>query len=265
MKKVVRPTTKAVIVLGALLAGYYLLFLGPNLAKLRALNKVEKNLISLRSGLVQTRIFLLELTSLNPSSPNFNEEKDILLGKLNETNQNTIEAAEERNSVNPLLETDIRKNIPLLLAKTKNILEDQQELIEALSKLDAETANIFLYDPQIDLSTDDQEEIIERVASAQAGLNDISKSLEALAIDSPEVHALQNKIPVLVAALSEIKNQNSSKGKVIDQFIQLRKLAYEAEIALIKTDSSVTLLTNQTNLILEYDFWLGKIKEARGN
>jgi len=157
-----------------LLGSYYLFFLKPQLTLPNKLNSVEKTLSEHHTTLLQNRLGFFELTKLDPNSANFNIEKSNLVGTLQKTNKEGLEAIDKAQDI-PNIDKELSKRYKELLSETRKVYETQNKLLE------------------------------------------------------------------------KVFATNS----------------YEAGVKVLKSEEAVLLLTSQTNLLLEYNFWLERINKSR--
>jgi hypothetical protein len=88
----------------------------------------------------------------------------------------------------------------------------------------------------------------------EEGLNDLENPPKL-----PEVNKeLSDRYQELLNETRKIyENQNKLLEKVFDTD------SYEVGVEILKSDESIKLLTRQTNLILEFEYWLSQLKELR--
>src|SRR3989338_6300623 len=233
---------KIIILLLVLFGGYYVFFLAPKLALPKAYLKAQEVFAEHKTNLVQNRIALVELARLSSNSDNlFNEETE-LLSQLQQTNEKGIKSLEKNqklphivgapNESLDFLNKDLSDVFPPLFLKERQILQEQQGLITSLTSLNSITADLLRYNAAQDLGV--KEEAAVRTKAAKEEIETLQKELQ--------------------------KTQNIFTIKeLIGQFTVLREKTLFAQFALIRSDTSVKLLTHQTNLILEYEFWLKQI------
>lgn len=265
---------KVIIFSAVLFAGYYFLFLAPSLSLPKAFLEAQNQFASHRSLLLENRVALVGLTKLNPASANFNNEKNNLLQTLITTNENALVSLEKTPSMPHIsgapseflafLNNDLNDALPPLLEKERSILQEQQTLINDLIALDSAISNIFIYNASQDIGAldpiSDKDELEERFARAYNGLVNITENLDNLTIDYTEISVLQDKIK---KTQNLLQKRYPPQREIVDHFIDLREYALAVFIAPIKSSKNITTLTRQTNLILEYDFWLTKISNKQ--
>ena len=273
---------KVVVLLLVLFGGYYIFFLAPKLALPNAYIRMQEMFAEHRANLVQNRIALVELARLSPNSADFFNKETELLRQLQETNTNGIKSLEGNqklpyvagapNELLDFLNNDLSAALPPLLLKERQILEEQQPIIASLTNLNLITENLLRYNAADDLGTRDlsleKKEAATRAKTAKEGIGKISENLNAFEQRSNEIELLQSEIQktqnILDTFILQLGKGNTQRAsglqkELIQQFAVLKEKALSAQFALIRSDVSVKLLTRQTNLILEYEFWLKKI------
>jgi len=250
-------------------AGYYILFLAPRLALPNAYLETQKIFAEHRTNLVENKVALVELTRLSIGSANLSNKERDLLEKLQETNNVGIQSLEENQHLPRVmgvsskflsfLHQDLANAFPLLLEKERHILKEQQSLIDSLTNLNSATGNLLRYNAKQDLGSLDpvvnSEEIQTRKETADSGLEKIVSKLDAIEVNSEMLELLQSEIQ----KTQNLLRDSTSTTFLISQFEDLKELTLDIQRELIRSDQSVKLLTRQTNLILEYDFWLKRI------
>ncbi len=266
LKKICREFGfKIIILLLVFFGGYYIFFLAPKLALPNAYLEAQEIFAEHKTNLIQNRVILMELARLTLNSDNlFNKEAD-LLQQLRETNEKGIRSLEKNQKLpyiagapNKFLDF-LNNDLPIaflpLLLKERQILEEQQDLIASLTKLNSITADLLQYNPEQDLGkfnlTTQKEEVELRIKNAKMGIKKIAENLNTFEQEKKEVNLLQKE-------LQKTQNILNTK-KFIQQFAILKKGVLAIQFALIRSDTSIKLLTRQTNLILEYEFWLKQI------
>lgn len=144
-----------------------------------------------------------------------------------------------------------------------NLVQNRIALVE-LARLSPNSADIF----------NKEAELLKKLqATNEQGIKllEENKELPSVAgVGNGFLYFLNNDLPVTLQSLrlkerQILEEQQSLIASLID-LIQQSATAPKAEVlstqfALIRSDSSVKLLTRQSNLILEYDFWLKKISD----
>ena len=206
---------------------------------------------------------------MSPNSADlFNKEAE-LLQKLQETNKEGLQFLEEThklpriagasNELLDFLNNELPRALEPLFEKERQILKEQQSLIASLTNLNSVTADLLRYNAKQDLGAPnpvaDSEQLQAKKKNAHSGLEKIASKLDAIETNSETLELLQSEIQKTQNLLQD----NASTASLISQFENLKELALDIQREMIRSDQSVKLLTRQTNLILEYDFWLKKI------
>jgi len=256
---------KVIIFLLVLFGGYYIFFLAPKLALPNAYLETQKIFTEHKTNLVQNRVILIELAQLTENSDNLFNKETKLLQQLQETNEKGIGSLEKNQKIPHIsgasnkflnfLNNDLSNAFLSLLLKERQILEEQQDLIFSLVKFNSITADLLRYNSEQDLGkfnlTMQKEEITLRVKNAKIGVKKIAENLNTFEQEMKEITLLQKELQ---------KTQNIVNTKeLIRQFKTLKEKVLFVQFALIRSDASIKLLTRQTNLILEYEFWLKQI------
>lgn len=277
-------TLKAVMLLVVLLTAYYFLFLKPSLEIPNALIDAEKALSRHYNILVENRVAFTGITRLDANSGNLEEEKGNILAKLKITNEEGLKGIENPqqlklvkgspNETLNFLNKDLHEAYASLLAKSKNIYDEQKRIIESLTAYEIKVSKLFSYDPRTDFEKLDfqkqKEEVLERLANAKSGLSkikdDLTKSEEKSSYRN-SVREIDNTIGVLTQFEDSLKTDNyeeipNIKNALYVQFDNVKKSALDSEMSIIMSPASVELLTDETNLILEYEYWITKIRDV---
>ena len=284
-KKILTSFTLKLTLFSLLLfGGYYVFFLAPKLALPNAYLQTHKIFAEHRTNLVQNRVALVELARLSLDSATSSNKETELLQKLRETNEKGIQFLEEDqklpsvsgapNEFLDFLNNDLAHAFLLLDEKEYQIFKEQQDLLVDLTNLNSATANILKYNAAQDIGTLDllsqKEEIMARVKAAHAGIEKVSKNLNTLMQNTPEIETLKEEIQKtqenIATFLLQLEGENVQEARnlrtdLITQFSVVKEKTLSAQFAIIRSDASVKLLTRQSNLILEYDFWLKKISQ----
>ena len=109
--------------------GVYILFFAPTPSKV---NEAKNTLRTHKNTLIQSRISIVELAKLNPSSSNFEIEKQSLLEKLQQTNKEGLDKLETLDQI-PKVDTELEKRFPDLLSETRTLYEEQAEIINEVT------------------------------------------------------------------------------------------------------------------------------------
>ena len=241
---------KIIVLLLIFFAGYYILFLAPRLALPNAYLEAQKVFAEHRTNLVQNRVALIGLTQLSFNAADlFNKEMG-LLRKLQETNKAGIQSLEKNQKLPRVAGlSDFANALPQLFEKELQILKEQQGLIASLTNLTSAVEDLLRYNAKQNLGLLDSKE------DAHSGLEKIASKLNIIEVNSETLELLQSEIQ----KTQNLLQGSASTALLISQFEDLKELALDIQREMIRSDQSVKLLTRQTNLILEYDFWLKRI------
>ena len=277
---------KIAIFTAILLIVYYFAILKPRLEIPNALLDAERNLSKHYYTLIENRLAYTELTRLDTTSGNFEFEKGEIIAKIKKTNEEGL-----KNLENPLklkivkgapnetlnfLNEGLPKAYSTLLEKNKKVYLEQKSIIEDLNSFDSKVSKLFAYSPEADLGNLDpvkeKDEMLTRITNAKQGLNKIKDEVLKSDQNNEEVVNLSKEIETAIGLLTQLED-NLKKGTIRktqniknsfnNQFRKIKSSAFEAELSIIKSPESVKLLTDQTNLIFEYEFWISKIRGLR--
>lgn len=125
-----------------------------------------------------------------------------------------------------------------------NLLQNRLSFVE-LTKLNSTSASFDL----------EKSNLVETLKSTnKEGLKAAQK-----AQDMPEIDKdLSKRYPSL---LSETEKVYQGQNTLFDEVFSTD--TFESGVDILKSDKAVEILTLQTNLVLEYDFWLKKIQQIR--
>lgn len=279
-KRLTVPVTIISLTLATLLGLFYFLSLKPKLALPNKLLETEKILAKSHLNLLQNRLSIMSLVNLDTSSSSFANDKTDTLNKALTTNEKGLEQLKtpEKIQITPGesvdLLNDLNEQLPSLTEENKEIYEQQKGFLSHLKTLNDISKNIYAYNPLSDLGNLDLEkekdEVIERTSSAIEGLKTIKEKLNEY--DAERTKQLQGNISktqeLLAEQVSLIEaNDLPRAGQIFDEitvrFEELREMGLALELEIIRSPEMVTLLTNQTNLILKYEYWLNKINQAQ--
>lgn len=142
--------------------------------------------------------------------------------------------------------------LPNALLKTEKVLSQYHaNLLQnkiayvGLTKLNSNSANISAEKSHL-ISTLQQ--------TNKEGIELTKKKQELPKIDSE----LTRQFPKLLEKHKQILEE---QNQILDELLQLK--TFEEGLELIRSNRSVEMLTRQTNLILEYEFWLDKINQKQ--
>lgn len=125
-----------------------------------------------------------------------------------------------------------------------NLLQNRLTFVE-LTKLDPDSASFNIEKSNLITSIQQTNE------KGQQALKKIAKI--------PEIdQELSDRFPSLI---EETKQVYLQQNDLLEKIFATD--SYEAGIAVIKSSESITLLTKETNLILEYKYWLARLQELK--
>lgn len=142
------------------------------------------------------------------------------------------------------LSNKISRTENILSEQLSSLLQNRLSFVE-LTKLDPASASFDLEKSNLvgTLKSTNEKglKVSQEVQDIPEIDKDLSKRYKALLSETKEVYEAQN------ALLEKVFSTGS----------------YESGVELLKSDEAVEILTLQTNLVLEYDFWLRKIQQIR--
>lgn len=265
-----------------LLTGFYLFFLKPKIEIPKKLLEIENLLTDKKLNLSQNRVSLIELTKLDARNREFPETKDQLLITILESNEKGLKGLEKEfktkgvtstpSEISNFINTKLLPGIPILLEKHKEILERQKQILPKIEDIEKISKNLFIYDPVRDLGSvkliTEKAELVNRIANTINGLEDINTNLQNDIASTQESKNLTQLIldtqKNLEALQKEVENENEPEAtrllaNLIEYFAKIRQSALELELNILRSSETVELIKDETNLILEYDFWLDRI------
>ena len=140
-----------------------------------------------------------------------------------------------------LLQKDIAQTRAVLSSNYTILVQNRLAYIE-LTRLNPSSAN-FQY------QTANTIDVLQK--TQKEGL-DLAKEKKTI----PDLKNFDINFPKLLTETESVYRQQED---IIKKVTETEK--YEDGLKILKSDESVKLLTTQTNLILEYEFWLEKINE----
>lgn len=279
-KQLITQLTVIVVTLSTLLWLFYSFSLKPKLALPSKLLETEKILAKAHLNLLQNRLGIMALVNLDTSSSSFASDKTESLNKALTTNEKGLEQlkAPEKIQITPgesvNFLNELNEQLPLLTTENKEIYEKQKDFLSQLRIINDINKNIYAYNPLSDLGIldleNEKDEVVERTNNAIEGLENIKKELNEY--DTEGTKLLQDNISKTQELLTEQAslieaNDLPGAGQIFDEitvkFEELRKMGLEIELEIIRSPEMITLLTNQTNLILKYEYWLNKINRTQ--
>ena len=144
----------------------------------------------------------------------------------------------------------------------------QIRLVEKLNKAEAELALHHTNLVQNRLAYIALTRLDPNSANFQAETANIIETLQETRKEGLELVKEKNNIPNLKnfdinfpKLVAETESVYRQQEELIKKVTETEK--YEDGLVILKSDEAVNLLTKQTNLILEYEYWLEKIKSSQ--
>lgn len=249
---------------------YYFFFLKPAIDRPSKVLEIEKALVINKLHLVQNRSAFLSFKRLDPTSPKLVLQKERIFGTLIKSKEEGL--AEIKSTRIPEVSGINVNEIDTLLEQTQQVYVTQEGIIRELENLNGVLQNIFLYVAREDLGLDvnkDQEVLIERSQKTIEGLNNISNKLQKDFVDNQKTLEVVKQLEATIQMVEEFRknliNKNfdgavSARKLIREEFLKLRDVALESEVAIITSKDSIALITKQTNLIHKYNFWLDRLR-----
>lgn len=282
-KRIIVAVLKTVILSSLLLGAYYYFFILPKNRVYNALTKIEKSLSQNYYGLLQNRLSYKSITRLKVTTANFDYARGSIIYELQKSNE---EGLKTLNDSTIFLEVkgapsdtlnfynkDLATVYPSLLNKNRGVYKEQEKIIKRLKSFDEVFSKIFAFDPESDFGSldiqKDKEQLLEGVSLAKNGISTTKDKVNSLESKNNEVERLVEKLESIQVFLTALENSIQTENlsqykKYLESFYvkygDVKSQALIAEQAIIQSEESVKLLTDQTNLIYEYEYWLNKIK-----
>ena len=271
-----KVATTAFITLVTLLSLFYFYSLKPKLELPEKLIDAKKAISANHYNLLQNRLGIVGLATLDPTGRNLGSEKASLLDKTIQTSEKGLE-----NLQNPPLIKALEKNSSIstqdLFEENKRILEKQKGLLKQLQILANINQNLFNYSPisdvgRLDLSDDEERnKIVERTYNAIEGIGIISKKLSEESNSQSASNLIENisvTQSLMEKQIEEIQSGDYTSAsltflEVFNSFSIIRESGLNVEKTLIHSPDSIQLITDQTNLLLKYEFLLKQINEMQ--
>lgn len=276
------PLFIARVLLGLILilGSYYLFILRPSLAIPQKLFDIRKILVEAQYNALQNRIAHIGLTRLNPASGRFTYSRERHLTNI----EKTVKKARERQQ-KPLslpksegLEGNfisflkgVSETLPGLYEKEVKNYEEQAKLIEKANGFNKVVEKIYLYRTSRDIgelnleSETDRQTAAVRARATSEGLEAIKKELALLDFEKEVISQLREEISQTqevfekLAAFPSKTNYENAR----DQFNDLRKKTFEVEKQIMLSEAGIKFLTEQTNLLLSYNFLLNELGQIQ--
>lgn len=284
MRQSTQFITITLFVAGTLMASYYVFWLRPRLEIPNALIATQTLLYTQRQSLAETRLVLLEIARLNSTDNLANAHTAVTdsLASAYEQSQDTGNSDLPYQPVGGTPTTTIQfinQDLPDAftgLQHTRSeIRANQKTILEQLKTVDDAFTNIYSYNPALDIGNLDPAtqsgQIIQRASAAKAGLENITEKIDDLPLPETdkanvkqELHKATDILGKLITAADQHNTIATQKTRdaFINQFPQAQQSALTAEQSIIQSPASVSMLTDLTNMLLSYDFWLDRINQT---
>lgn len=285
-RRLVLLALKTIVFSGLLLGAYYQWWLKPRLELPHALASAEQLLATRQASLLQNRLALLELLRFDPASATLEMTQRDLLSRINaarEEGEKLLAQEIPLPSLKGLPSEQVRfvnSDLPHALNQLRDqhraVLGGQKELYERLAAFHQQTAKLYQYNPADDMGgidvTTETQAILTRAQAAYEGLGKISEALKTTdlpAAERSQLNAVLMRSRGQLIVLTEAARRGNpaeieaARSSFINDFTQVKKAVLSAQNSFITSDAAVAHLTQHTNVLLSYNFWLVKINEQR--
>lgn len=265
---------------GLVIGAYYLAIVSPKLTSSRALFKAKADIYNLYSLNVEDKLATNGLIALKPTSTNFYEEKSSLITRSKEAQEKLTESLEDTHIIpkgtkeTKELLKEIDESLTNDLVENNEVLEAKRGILSDYKKVESIVNKAFGFSPSTEFERyefpDNKEAALESVATTRNGLTKISKELKTL--EDYQNPALYNSINSVIDILDAMENNlernalSQVQGDVETLTDTYPVVITEAKNTLnlvLTSDKAINTLTRQTNLILEYEFLMGKVEAAQ--
>lgn len=285
-RRLVLLTLKTIVFSGLLLGAYYQWWLKPRLELPHALASAEQLLATRQASLLQNRLALLELLRLDPASATLETTQRDLLSRINTAREEGEKLLAQETPLPSLkglpseqvrfVNSDLPHALNQLRDQHRAVLEGQKELYERLAAFYQQTVKLYQYNPADDMGgidvTAETQAILTRAQAAYEGLGKISEALKTTdlpATERSQLNAVLMRSRGQLIILTEAARRGNpveieaARSSFINDFTQVKKAVLSTQNSLITSDAAVAHLTQHTNVLLSYNFWLAKINEQR--
>ena len=219
----------------------------PRLEKYKTLKTEQKQIADIYYKLVQNRISYISYTKLDANDIGFYTEKIELLDTLMRTNQETSELSSN------LYKSDTNWTPA---QNTRELISEQNKVLVQINSIHTTFQDVYEYDPYKDLETSDifldKESLIEKLARAS---NAISK-LKLESEDSQISSKINQIVDHIVLTQMLLSTQSPEAKDALDEFAvlmyELKQLAFNKELSVLREDQNVKSLTDLTNNLIEF-------------
>lgn len=249
---------------------YYFFFLIPKNTLPQTLIDTIKTIHAEQTELIQSRIYLDNLTELDPDSYSISHDKQALLEKLAAINTSGLEKSFADSPFKPIIypqnsslsnyyNNQLIASFTDLTTQQQQFFKKQKTLISNLQELSDILSNIYLFPINQELDSNlDHDTLLVNAKSALTGLTLISQNFDNLEIPIDKSN-LQNNLTETKNNLDSLINKldlnspyQTPLEDTIASFIDLRNISFETEASLLETSQSVDLITKHSRLISGY-------------
>jgi hypothetical protein len=244
-KRTVIQTLVLMVFATGLFVGGHLLIRNINIWKTESARKI---LVQERTKLAQNKLNFVGLTRTRPGQQNAEELRKSVSARLAEL---------EKPLKFPLYFGDVDRlgdKLETWRLKERDVLAVQKAILEETGPFSAAVYNIYMYVPESDLAT----EAAERSAKAVQGLETIFEKVSALKLPEDKTLAWRNQLRRTQDRLKEVAGGGRTES-VTGAWKELINESYKLEMSYYSSSKAVQMLTDETNLLLEYDYWVTKL------
>lgn len=248
---------------------YYFFFLIPKNTLPQTLIDTIKTIHAEQTELIQSRIYLDNLTELDPDSYSISHDKQALLEKLAAINTTGLEKPLDDSPFKPIIYPQNSSlsnyyNDQLIasfvdLTTQQQFFKKQKTLISNLQELSDILNNIYLFPVNKELDSNlDRDTLLANTKNALAGLTLISQNFDNLEIPIDKSNLqnnlteTKNNLDFLINKLDSNSPYQTPLEDTIASFIDLRKTSFKTEVSLLETSSSIDLMVEHSRLISGY-------------
>lgn len=262
---------------------YFLFYLRPLTAVPKVLISIEKEYTKDYFSLKENRVLLTAILQLKPSSPTFLNDKDKIISNLEDSNKNTLNELKDISSLEKIesdedetakfINDELIPKYGKLAERGVDVIKKESEIIDNLKTNKEILGVLYEYSVNKDFAGKDivkeKEDVSERISRAEKGITEIQNKIKKVSTGD---NNFEKEIQTSLALIKELK-KNVQVGEkeefkknleLFDASVQkLKEDAFQIELYSFTTEKDVDLIKNETNLILEYEEILNKIKEVK--
>src|SRR3989344_1009257 len=257
----------------------------PKMSAASALMRTKSEVMLLKNATVNNRGGWTQLYALDPSDPEFNDEKSTIIAALEESSSKDAEAIKKKVKVpNPTFPSgakktldDTRKQLPDLQTKGSDYFEKQKLVLEAVKQIDAVLKNVLEYDPRQDFSLItgqeyEKEIVLEGISLTRNGLNKSSVALAEKKLNINESGEFTNsrsefdgQLAVFAAAVErgDWVTVNNEYQKLDKSYTRVKMKAFQLYRAMIESDKGKEMLAEGGLVVDELDLLINDIRKAQ--